>query len=112
MNLQYKSIRLYVVFFAVTIFFLFSNYVRAQKKADMQSLEGLWLADGYGMLVEFQGDDLRSYEITALSCMASEKATRKTEASTVNEIVFTGDDDIFRIFPGKSLDTRWLHIDG
>jgi len=33
-------------------------------------------------------------------------------AGAVDEIVFAEDDDTFRIFPGASQDTRWLHEDG
>lgn len=36
------------------------------------------------------------YEITRLSCIASAKATRKTVAGAVDEIVFAEDDDIFK----------------
>jgi hypothetical protein len=39
----------------------------AQTQLTAQSLNGLWLTDGYGDLIEFQGDDLRIYEITSLS---------------------------------------------
>jgi hypothetical protein len=67
----------------------------------------------YGEIVEFQGDSLRSYEITTLSCIASVKATRKAEASHAKETVFVSNDgDTLRISPAKLADTRWLHEDG
>ncbi len=84
---------------------------RAQTQLTTRSLNGLWLTDGYGDLIEFQGDDLRIYEITSLSCISARKVTRRTEAGTANEIVFAGEDDTLRIFPGVSPDTRWLHED-
>jgi peptidase S41-like protein/tricorn protease-like protein len=111
-NLQRKLRWLCAVVSASAALFLFPNSARAQTQPATQSLEGLWLTDGYGMFIEFQGDNLRGHEITRLSCIASAKATRKTEVGAVDEIVFAGDDDTFRIFPGTSQDTRWLHEDG
>lgn len=76
------------------------------------TLDGLWLSDGYGYFFEFQGESLRAYEITTLSCIASGTATRETAPGPRNEVVYAADDDVFRIFPGTSADTRWLHVDG
>ena len=84
---------------------------RAQTQLTTHSLSGLWLTDGYGDLIEFQGEDLRIYEITSLSCISARRATRRTEASTANEIVYAGEGDTLRISPGASPDTRWLHED-
>ena len=64
------------------------------------------------MLIEFEGDNLRSYEITRLSCIASAKFTHKQEVGFADESVFAGDGLTFRILPGTSQDTRWLHKDG
>ena len=55
---------------------------------------------------------MRSYEITALSCIPVVKATRKIEMGAVGEIVFVGEYDTLRISPGPSPETRWLHADG
>ena len=77
-----------------------------------RSLDGLWLTDGYREFVEFRGDDMRSYEITALSCIPVVEATRKVEIGAVGEIVFVGEYDTLRISPGPSPETRWLHADG
>src|SRR6516225_10390314 len=63
----------------------------AQTQPATQSLDGLWLTDGYGDLIEFQGDNARGYQITTLSCISAAKATRKTEGGTVNQVVFAGD---------------------
>lgn len=89
-----------------------SASARTQTQPASQSLDGLWLTDGYRQLIEIQEDDLRSYEITTLSCISADKATRKTGLSTANEIVFAGEDDTLRISAGISPDTRWLHDDG
>jgi len=84
----------------------------AQTRTYPRSLDGLWLTDGYREFLEFRGDDMRSYEITALSCIPVVMATRKIEMRTVDEIVFVGEDDTLRISPGPSPETRWLHADG
>ena len=110
MNLQRPG-QLAAVMCASAALFLLPLSARAQAQRATESLEGLWLTDGYGELIEIQGDGLRSYEITLLSCMPAAKATR-TESSTVHEIVFAGEDGTLRISPGPSPDTRWLHEDG
>jgi hypothetical protein len=112
MKLQRKAWLCAIVFAASTLFLLPPS-ASVQTHPTTQSPDGEWLTDGYGDLVEFQGDSLRGYEITTLSCIPSAKATRKTEASDANETVFASDDGgTFRISPATSEDTRWLHEDG
>ena len=85
---------------------------KAQTQLTSRSLnDGLWLTDGYGDLIDIQGDDLRIYEITSLSCISARKVPRRTEVGAANETVFAGEGDTLRIFPGPSPDTRWLHED-
>jgi len=111
MNLQRKA-ELCIVLCASAAFFLLPISASAQIQGATESLDGLWLTDGYGELIEVQGDNLRAYEITTLSCIAAAKATRRTEAVTHHETVFAGEDGTLRVFPGLSADTRWLHEDG
>ena len=111
MNLP-RKVELCMVVCASAASFLLPSSASAQTPRATESLDGLWLTDGYGELIEVQGNSLRSYEITTLSCIPSAKATRRTEASTVPEVVFAGEDGTLRIFPGSSPDTRWLHEDG
>jgi hypothetical protein len=99
--------RLWAIIVAASASLLLPHSARAATR----SLDGLWLTDGYGELVEIQGNELRVYEITSLSCIPSEKASRKTGAEP-DEIVFAADDDTFRIAPGPSHDTLWFHVDG
>jgi hypothetical protein len=111
MKPQHKA-WLCAIIFAASASFLLPRFARAQNQPTTLSLDGLWLSDAYGELVEIKGNDLRVYEITTLSCIPSEKASRKTEAGTTGEIVFTADGDTFRIVPGPSQDTLWFHVDG
>jgi hypothetical protein len=90
----------------------FPTSVRAQSRPSAQSLDGLWLTDGYGELVEFQGDELRRFEITKLSCISAGTATRKSDAGPDKEVVFVDGSDVRRVTLGSSPDTRWLRDDG
>jgi hypothetical protein len=75
--------------------------------AQPTSADGLWLSDGYGMLFEVHGDHLQKYELTTHSCIAS-----STARTAPGQLVFAGSDDTFRIAPGTSPETRWLHVEG
>ena len=114
MNLQWKrrqqSVICATILAGAVLLFSFAC-ARAQTQPTTQSLDGLWLTDGYGDLIEVQGDDLRIYEITSISCTFARKATHRTGVGTADEIVFAGEDDTLRIFPGASPDARWLHED-
>lgn len=111
MDFQRRAPLCAINFFAAL--FILPSSASFQIHPTTESLDGLWLTDGYGDLVEFQGDSLRGYEITTLSCVPSAKATRKAGASNANESVFVGENaDTFRISPATSVDTRWLHEDG
>jgi hypothetical protein len=102
---------IFTIVLAGAILFLSFVCADGQTQPATQFLNGLWLTDGYGELIEIQRDDLHIYEMTSLSCISSRKATRRIGVSTGNEIVFEGEGDTLRIFPGASPDTRWLHED-
>jgi C-terminal processing protease CtpA/Prc len=98
---------------AASALFLLPPSAKAQTRSAAESLDGQWLTDGYGGFIELQGDTLRRYEITTLSCIASPKASRQTGAINANETVFVDDDGVtFRVSPATSAETRWLHEDG
>src|SRR5712692_1758453 len=55
-----------------TVFVVFPASAGAQAQPSTQSLDGLWLTDGYGELIEFQGEELRSFEITKRTTISGE----------------------------------------
>ena len=59
----------WAIIFAASASFLLPGFARAQNHPTTLSLDGLWLSDGYGELVELKGNDLRVYERTKLSCI-------------------------------------------
>ena len=92
-------------------YMLFAMPTGAEHVAPNQRMDGLWLTEGYGRLVEFQGDSLATFEITALSCVSAGKAIRKT-SSGIEGPVYEGEGEEVHILPAISPDTRWMHIDG
>lgn len=72
--------------------------------------DGLWQSDGYGYFIEIKGADLKAYELTSISCVPSFTVQRKSDSA--GEIVFASDEDLIRIFPGKTPDEARLHSDG
>ena len=60
---------------AVAIWFLLSLGASG-KPVEETPLGGLWLSDGYGLLVEFDDRGLRTYELTSSSCVPSRSAKR------------------------------------
>lgn len=86
--------------------------ISAQVQLPTKPLGGLWLTDGYRELIEFQGDELRSFELTQMSCLPVDKAMQNSGAGTGKEILLVDDGDVDRVTPGSSSNTRWLHEDG
>src|SRR5438046_8971104 len=82
--------------FVGAVFVVFPASASAQAQPHTQSLDGLWLTDGYGELIEFQGDELHWFEITQVSCVPAGKATRKSGAGADNEIVFVDEGGVVR----------------
>ena len=72
--------------------------------------QGLWRSDGYGYLMEFDGANLRAYELTSISCMPSVGGQRKSDSGS--EVVFTVDGDTARFFAGATPGEARLHFDG
>jgi len=107
MKLQRKA-RLGTIVFVAAALSLGLPLTGAEAQTPPQSLDGQWLSNGDGHFFEFQGESARDYEITTLSCIAVGTVTRKTAPGPANETVYAGDEDMFRILPATSADTRWL----
>src|ERR1700704_996424 len=115
MNLQRMSQRpcaMFAFLLVGVVLVVFPVPASAQARPSPRSLDGLWLTDGYEELIEFQGDALRSFEITKLSCISAGTAKAKSGKGANEEIVFADESDVDRVTPGSSPDTRWLHEDG
>jgi hypothetical protein len=76
-----------------------------------KSPEGLWLSDGYGLLVEFTDDGLQTYEITSISCISSRNAKRADTRST-GSMAFMSGHQMIRVVPDAESNVLRLHMDG
>src|SRR2546425_11910125 len=94
------------------VFVVIPASASAQAQPPAQSLDGLWLTDGYGELIEFQGDELHWFEITQVSCVPAGKATRKSGAGKDTVIVVVEEGAVVRGTPGGSPGPGWLHEGG
>ena len=70
-----------------------------------QSLDGFWLSDGYGLLVEIDGANMSVSQITSISCVPWWTAKRPDTGVSTADIVFNRGDADIRLTPGRSPDT-------
>jgi len=75
-----------------------------------QSVEGLWRSEGYGMALDVQGPNLKSFELTVTTCVLGEIAQRDNTGIADREATFksTGG-DVFFIRSGGTTDHKLLH---
>lgn len=52
-------------------------------------MEGLWLTEGYGMLIEISPDTIQVYEITAVSCSPTLTLPNTAEAFAAADLILT-----------------------
>jgi|HubBroStandDraft_2_1064218.scaffolds.fasta_scaffold00505_10 hypothetical protein len=76
------------------------------------SLEGLWLSDGYGLMVELKPDELQTYELTSISCIASRHAKPSDKTEGVSTVVFLSGSATIRITRTDDPNTLAMHTDG
>jgi len=76
------------------------------------TLEGFWLSDGYGLLVEIRGKTLHTFELTAISCIPSRTLTQQPAPSDGSEVVFFDGATVGRITPNAAQNSARLHYDG
>jgi hypothetical protein len=74
------------------------------------SLEGWWLSDGYGTLLEIRGDRIKASQVTAVSCLPDWTAKRQAGHIDGAEAVFVRDGEPvkFLVTPGRSADHKFF----
>jgi hypothetical protein len=76
------------------------------------TIDGLWLTDGYGELIDIKRNSLQIYEVTGVSCIAAGTAKRRPGTRT-GEIVFEGGSTgMLRLTPGEVGGTLSMHAGG
>jgi len=98
-------------FYIAVLLCLFLRVCLAGARDSTESDEGLWLSDGYGLLIEISKDGLQAFELTSISCIPGWNAKRAQNSSGVGESVFVGN-DTFRLSDGRSRDVKRLHLEG
>ena len=78
--------------------------------AQKQSLDGVWKSEGYGLVFDIQGATLKSFEVTATTCVPSRPAQREDTSIEGREATFkTSDGDVFFIRSGGTAEHRLYH---
>jgi hypothetical protein len=78
-----------------------------------QSLDGVWKSQGYGAILEIHGPTLKTFEVTATTCLPSSTAQLDPTPVAGREASFTTPDgEVFFIRAGGAGDHRVLHNDG
>ena len=81
---------------AATTLFLISLCHGLSARA--QTLDGLWLSDGSGMLFDVRGKAVRAFEITSISCLPAWQVTGSTDPSRNSGVIFTQNAGMRRFF--------------
>src|SRR5215472_11043985 len=82
----------------------------SDSSAQKQSLDGVWRSEGYGMVFKVHGAKLKSFEVTATTCVPGDPAQREDTSTAGREATFkTTDGDVFFIRGGGTTDQRLLH---
>lgn len=95
------------IFPAVLLSCLVLLPLAAWAQANKQRETGLWLSDGYGLLLEVNSDGLQAFELTSISCVPGWSAKRDLTRANV----FVGN-ETFHLYDGASRDEKRLHPDG
>jgi hypothetical protein len=82
------------------------------KPSQTQVLKGLWRSDGYGLLVQFDGRELRRFEITSMSCIASREAHWLPISEPEFIETYSSGRETIRIIATKDADVLRMHSDG
>jgi hypothetical protein len=76
---------------------------------EAQSLDGYWLSDGYGLLAEVKGGEIKLFEITSLSCILSDTFKLQAEPADPRGTRFVKDSEVLFLSPGPAPNTEWFH---
>jgi len=84
--------------------FAFAGFIAAQ------SLDGIWLSQGYGYVFEIQGPVLKTFEITTRTCVPGFTAQRQNTVAAGQEATFkTKDKEVYFVRTGGTGDHKLLH---
>jgi hypothetical protein len=75
-----------------------------------ESLDGLWLSDGYGLLAEIRAGQLQMFEVTPLSCIPSDTFALRAGPPDARGKRFVAGNrrDVLFLSPGASSDSEWF----
>ncbi len=77
------------------------------------SLDGVWRSEGYGMIYEIQESTLKTFEVTATTCVPGFTAESDATAVAGWEVTFkSGENRVLFIRAGGSPDRKLLHNQG
>lgn len=76
------------------------------------SADGLWLSDGYGLLLEIEGNTLQAFEVTSISCLPSWSGRRVANDVDGPETTFRGDAGTVHVSTGATEEVTRMHRDG
>jgi hypothetical protein len=78
--------------------------------AQKQSLDGVWRSEGYGMVYDIGRAALKSFEVTATTCVPGDAAQRDDASIAGREATFkTTNGDVFFVRSGGDPDHKLLH---
>lgn len=77
-----------------------------------RSLDGIWLSDGYGYMIEINGDTMRLSEITSISCIQTATGKRQSGSSKGDFFALEGSSRKYEIIAGSSDNEKQIHNPG
>ena len=83
-----------------------------QQQRGAPGIDGWWQTDGYGFAMEIRGEDLRLWQVTAVSCLPSYTG-RRSEAQPRGKVAFLLDVGIrLTIAPGTNPNRKRMRTEG
>lgn len=81
--------------------------------ASSPSLDGFWRSQGYGYVFEIDGQKVRTFEVTATTCVPGDTAEREATDLPGSAATFrTKDGEVFFVRMGGTDDHKQLHNEG